>query len=240
MIPYSNPHISGKEEKYIKQAIQKRNLSGDGYFTKKCQLLLEKITKSPKVLLTSSCTHALEISAILCNIQPGDEIIMPSFTFVSSSNAFVLRGAKIVFVDIRPDTMNIDENLIEAAITKKTKAILVMHYAGIACEMNKIMSIANAHNLIVIEDAAQCIDSYYQNRHLGSIGHLGTFSFHSTKNIHCGEGGALLINDKKFNERAEIIREKGTNRKSFLRKDCLLYTSPSPRDRTRSRMPSSA
>lgn len=223
-IPFNIPYLSGEEEQYVQQAIQRRNLAGDGPFTKKCQILLEDFTKSPNVLLTTSCTHALELSALLCNIQPGDEVIMSSFTFVSSANAFVLRGAKIVFVDIRPDTMNIDEQKIEAAITDKTKAILVMHYAGVACAMNEIMEIADRYHLFVIEDAAQCIDAYYHEQHLGTIGHLGAFSFHSTKNIHCGEGGALLINDKKLIERAEIIREKGTNRKSFLRGEVDKYS----------------
>ena len=224
MIPFNIPYISGDEAQFIEEAIQGRNLAGDGHFTKKCQQFLGDFTKSPSVLLTSSCTHALELSALLCDIQPGDEVIMPSFTFVSSANAFALRGAKIVFVDIRPDTMNINENLIEAAITKKTKAILLMHYAGVTCAMNEIMAIAKKHQLFVIEDAAQCIDAHYHEKHLGTIGHLGTFSFHSTKNIHCGEGGALLINDKRLIERAEIIREKGTNRKSFLRGEVDKYS----------------
>ncbi len=224
MIPFNIPYISGEEESYIKEAIQNKNLAGDGIFTKKCQTFLEDFTKSPNVLLTTSCTHALELSALLCDIEPGDEVIMPSFTFVSSANAFVLRGAKIVFVDIRPDTMNIDEQKIESAITNKTKAILVMHYAGVACAMDEIMMIADRHQLFVIEDAAQCMDAYYKGKHLGTIGHLGAFSFHSTKNIHCGEGGALLINEKRLIERAEIIREKGTNRKSFLRGEVDKYS----------------
>lgn len=223
-IPFNIPYISGIEEQYVHQAIQGRNLAGDGPFTKECQNLLEERTKSPCVLLTTSCTHALELSALLCEIQPGDEVIMSSFTFVSSANAFVLRGAKIVFVDVRPDTMNIDENKIEAAITENTKAILVMHYAGVACAMNEIMEIADRHHLFVIEDAAQCIDAFYYQKHLGTIGHLGAFSFHSTKNIHCGEGGALLVNDKRLKERAEVIREKGTNRKSFLRGEVDKYS----------------
>lgn len=224
MIPFNVPFISGEEEKYIKEAIRSKNLAGDGYFTKECQSFLGSFTKSDDVLLTSSCTHALELSALLCDIQVGDEVIMSSFTFVSSANAFVLRGAKIVFVDIHPDTMNINENLIEAAITQHTKAILVMHYAGVACAMKKIMTIAQKHGLFVIEDAAQCIDSYYHKKHLGTIGHLGAFSFHSTKNIHCGEGGALLINDERLVKRAEIIREKGTNRKSFIRGEVDKYS----------------
>jgi len=217
IIPFNIPYITGHEQGYVVEAIQRKNLAGDGPFTKKCQLFLEEFTRASSVLLTSSCTHALELSALLCNIQPGDEVIMASFTFVSSANAFILRGAKIIFVDIRPDTMNIDEQKIKAAITSKTKIILVMHYAGVSCEMDKIMALANKHNIFVVEDAAQCIDAYYDRKHLGTIGHLGALSFHSTKNIHCGEGGALLINDKSFVERAEIIREKGTNRKAFLR-----------------------
>lgn len=224
MIPFNIPFICEEEEEYIKKAITRKNLAGDGFFTKECQSFLKSFTRSTDVLLTSSCTHALELSALLCDIQPGDEVIMSSFTFVSSANAFVLRGAKIVYVDIHPDTMNINENLIEAAITPNTKAILVMHYAGVACAMNEIMSIAERHHLFVIEDAAQCIDAYYHKNHLGAIGHLGAFSFHSTKNIHCGEGGALLINDKRLVKRAEIIREKGTNRKSFLRGEVDKYS----------------
>lgn len=224
MIPFNIPFICEEEEKYIKKAITHKNLAGDGYFTKECQSFLKSFTTSANVLLTSSCTHALELSALLCDIQPGDEVIMSSFTFVSSANAFVLRGARIVYVDVHSDTMNINENLIEAAITPNTKAILVMHYAGVACAMDEIMSIAERHHLFVIEDAAQCIDAYYHKKHLGSIGHLGTFSFHSTKNIHCGEGGALLINDKRLAKRAEIIREKGTNRKSFLRGEVDKYS----------------
>jgi len=224
MIPFNTPYISGEEETYITEAIRGRDLAGDGFFTKKCQSFLASFTKTKDVLLTSSCTHALELSAILCDIQPGDEVIMSSFTFVSSANAFVLRGAKIVFVDIHPHSMNINENLIEAAITPKTKAILVMHYAGVACAMKKIMSIAEKHSLLVVEDAAQCIDAYYHKKHLGTIGHLGAFSFHSTKNIHCGEGGALLVNDKQLATRAEIIREKGTNRKSFIRGEVDKYS----------------
>jgi len=216
MINLQEPYICGKELGFIKQAIQQQHLSGAGYFTGQCERWLEAFTTCPRVLLTTSCTHALEIAAILMNIQPGDEIIMPSFTFVSSANAFVLRGAKVVFVDVHPDTMNINEALIEAAITKKTRGILVMHYAGVACEMDEIMAVAASHGLMVIEDAAQGMDAWYKGRHLGTIGHFGTLSFHATKNIQCGEGGALLINDNRFAERAEIIREKGTNRKAFF------------------------
>lgn len=217
MIPFNVPFISGEEIRNIEQAIQRKDLSGDGHFGKKCQNILENITGGKKAMLTSSCTHALEMCAILADIHPGDEVIMPSFTFVSSANAFVLRGARIVFVDIRPDTLNIDEKLIEKAITQKTKAILVMHYAGVGCEMDKIMEIAQAHHLIVIEDAAHCIGANYKGKHLGTIGHLGALSFHATKNIHCGEGGALLINDHRFFEAAEIIREKGTDKNAFLK-----------------------
>jgi len=224
MISFNIPFICGEEESFIQKAIKERTFSGDGHFTKRCQKELERFTNSSNVLLTSSCTHALELSALLCEIEPGDEVIMSSFTFVSSANAFVLRGAKIVFVDINPHTMNIDENQIEAAITPKTKAILVMHYAGVGCAMKPIMDIAKKNNIFVIEDAAQCIDAYYKKKHLGTIGHLGAFSFHATKNIHCGEGGALLVNDERLINRAEIIREKGTNRKLFTKGKVDKYT----------------
>lgn len=216
-IPFNKPYMTGKELWYISQAHAKGHLAGDGQFTKKCSTWLETRTGSHKVLLTHSCTAALEMAAILANLQPGDEVIMPSYTFVSTANAFVLRGAVPVFVDIRPDTLNIDETLIEAAITKKTKAIVPVHYAGVGCEMDTIMAIAHKHNLLVIEDAAQGIMSTYKGRALGSIGHMGAFSFHETKNIISGEGGALLVNDPAFAERAEIIREKGTNRSQFFR-----------------------
>lgn len=199
-------------------------LSGNGEFSKKCQGWLEQQAGSQKVLLTPSCTAALEMAAILLDIQPGDEIIMPSYTFVSTANAFVLRGGVPVFVDIRSDTLNIDETKIEAAITSKTKAIAPVHYAGVACEMDTIMDIAKKHNLYVVEDAAQGVMSSYKGKALGSIGHLGAYSFHDTKNIICGEGGALLINDDRFIERAEIIREKGTNRSRFLRGQVDKYT----------------
>lgn len=224
MIPFNKPFISGKEIEHIEKAIQHRNLAGDGFFSKKVEQQLKEISKSKNVLLTSSCTHALEMCAMLCDLKIGDEVIMSSFSFVSMVNAVVLRGAKAVFVDIRPDTMNIDEKLIEAAITVKTKAIIVMHYGSHACEMSAIMLIAKKYNLIVIEDAAHCIGAYYKNKHLGTIGHLGTISFHSTKNIHCGEGGALLINDEQFEKRAAIIREKGTNRKAFLQGEIDKYS----------------
>jgi dTDP-4-amino-4,6-dideoxygalactose transaminase len=217
MIKFNIPRIIGSEIDFLSKTIESSFFCGDGPVTKSCNSLLQSITKSNKVLLTTSCTHALEMASILIDCKPGDEIIMPSFTFVSTANPFALRGAKIVFVDIRPDTMNIDEKKIEAAITNKTKAIVPVHYAGVACEMDSIMEIAKKHNLIVIEDAAQGIDARYKGKSLGSIGHIGVLSFHETKNIHCGEGGAILINDKKYIERAEIIREKGTDRSKFLR-----------------------
>jgi len=218
MIQFNKPAVTGKENQYILEAIQKCKLSGDGFFTKKCHSWFEKNLKCKKALLTTSCTHALEMAAILLDIKDGDEVIMPSYTFVSTANAFVLRGAKIVFVDIRPDTMNIDETKIEEAITDKTKLILPVHYAGVACEMDTIMNIASKYNLYVVEDAAQGMMSYYKGKALGTIGHLGTYSFHETKNYTSGgEGGLLIINDDRFSERAEIIREKGTNRSVFLR-----------------------
>lgn len=223
-IPFNKPYMTGKELDYISQAHTNGKLAGDGPFTKKCHTWLENITHCKKVLLTHSCTAALEMAAILINIQPGDEIILPSYTFVSSANAFVLRGAVPVFVDVRSDTLNIDETKIEAAITTKTKAIIPVHYAGVACEMDTIMAIANKYNLFVIEDAAQGIMANYKGRPLGSIGHLGALSFHETKNIISGEGGALLINDENFIERAEIIREKGTDRSRFFRGQVDKYT----------------
>lgn len=216
-IPFNKPYMTGKELWYISQAHANGHLAGDGVFTKKCHAWLEARTGANKALLTHSCTAALEMAAILADIQPGDEVIMPSYTFVSTANAFVLRGAVPVFVDIRPDTLNIDETKIEEAITKKTKAIVPVHYAGVGCEMDTIMAIARKYNLIVIEDAAQGIMSTYKARPLGSIGHMGALSFHETKNIISGEGGALLINDPALAERAEIIREKGTNRSQFFR-----------------------
>jgi dTDP-4-amino-4,6-dideoxygalactose transaminase len=218
MIPFNKPPVTGAEEQYIKQALESNKLSGDGPFSKKCQNWFEASLPAKKTLLTPSCTAALELAAFLIDIRPGDEVIMPSYTFVSTANAFVLRGAKIVFVDIRPDTMNIDEELIEAAITDKTRAIIPVHYAGVACEMDTIMEIANRHKLFVIEDAAQGMMSSYKGKALGTIGHLGAFSFHETKNYTSGgEGGLLIINDDQFKERAEIIREKGTNRSQFFR-----------------------
>ena len=224
MIPFNVPPFVGNEVKYIEDAIKRNKISGDGYYTKKCSQWLEEYTGCPKVLLTTSCTHALEMAAILCNIQQGDEVIMSSFTFVSTANAFVLRGAKIVFVDIRPDTMNIDESLIEQAITNKTKVIVAVHYAGVACEMDTIMAIARRHNILVVEDAAQGIMSKYKGKPLGTIGDFGCYSFHETKNLSMGEGGALLINDVKYIEDAEIIREKGTNRSKFFRGEIDKYT----------------
>jgi len=224
-IPFNKPFVAGKELYYIAQAvIEKTCLAGDGYFTRKCQAWLEHNLECEKALLTHSCTAALEMAAILCDIEPGDEVIMPSYTFVSTANAFVLRGGVPVFVDIRSDTLNIDETKIEQAVTDKTKAIVVVHYAGLACEMDAVMSIAKKHNLFVIEDAAQALLSTYKNRCLGTIGDLGTISFHETKNIISGEGGVLLVNNKSFIERAEIIWEKGTNRKKFFRGEVDKYT----------------
>ena len=223
-ITFNKPFMTGRELWYIAQAHTNGHLSGDGGFTKKCHAWLEAKTGTHKAMLTHSCTAALEMGALLTDIQPGDEIIMPSYTFVSTANAFVLRAGVPVFVDIRPDTLNIDETMIEAAITKRTKAIVPVHYAGVACEMDTIMDIAKRHNLIVIEDAAQGIMSTYKGRPLGSIGHLGAYSFHETKNIVAGEGGALLVNDERFAERAEIIREKGTNRSQFFRGQVDKYT----------------
>ncbi len=218
MIPFNKPPFTGNEEKYVIESMKSSKISGDGEFTKKCHKWFEEKLQCKKALLTTSCTHALEMAAILIDIQEGDEVIMPSYTFVSTANAFVLRGAKIVFVDIRPDTMNIDETKIEHAITNKTKVIVPVHYAGVGCEMDTIMDIANRHNIFVVEDAAQGMMSSYKEKALGTIGHLGAFSFHETKNYtSAGEGGLLIINDEKFIQRAEIIREKGTNRSLFFR-----------------------
>ena len=217
-IPFNKPPYVGIEKNYVEEAIKSGHLCGDGHFTKKCQEWFEQNLNCDKALLTPSCTHALEMAAILLDIRPGDEVIMPSYTFVSTANAFVLRGAKIVFVDIRPDTMNIDETKIEDAITEKTKAIVPVHYAGVGCEMDTIMEIAEKHDLFVVEDAAQGMMASYKGKPLGTIGHLGTYSFHETKNYTSGgEGGLLIINDKRFSDRAEIIREKGTNRSQFFR-----------------------
>ena len=224
MIGFNKPYLTGNELDYIGQAHAQGQLAGDGMFTKRCSGWLEAHTGALRVLLTHSCTAALEMAAILADIKDGDEVIMPSYTFVSTANAFVLRGGVPVFVDIRPDTLNIDETMIEAAVTERTKAIVVVHYAGVACEMDTIMDIAGRHGLLVIEDAAQAVMSRYKGRPLGSIGDLGCYSFHETKNIISGEGGALLINNPKFIERAEIIREKGTNRSRFFRGEVDKYT----------------
>lgn len=223
-IPFNKPFMTGRELWYIAQAHTYGHLSGDGSFTKKCHSWLEERTGTGCALLTHSCTAALEMAALLADVQAGDEVIMPSYTFVSTANAFVMRGAVPVFVDIRADTMNIDETKIEAAITSRTRVILPVHYAGVACEMDTIMDIANRHKLLVIEDAAQGIMSTYKGRALGSIGHMGAYSFHETKNIIAGEGGALLVNDPLFADRAEIIREKGTNRSKFFRGQVDKYT----------------
>jgi dTDP-4-amino-4,6-dideoxygalactose transaminase len=224
MIKFNVPPYIGNEDAYIKEAIDARKLCGDGPFTKKCNKWFEEKTGSSKVLLTTSCTHATELAAIMLDLEPGDEVIVPSYTFVSTANAFVLQGAKTVFVDVRPDTMNIDENLIEDAITDKTKAIVPVHYAGVACEMDTIMDIAKRHNLYVIEDAAQGVMSTYKGKALGAIGDFGCFSFHETKNYSMGEGGAILIKDKDKALEAEIIREKGTNRSQFFRGQIDKYT----------------
>jgi len=225
MIPFNKPAYLGTEEQYVLEAMKQSKISGDGNFSRKCQKWFEKKTKAKIALLTTSCTHALEMSALLIGLKEGDEVIMPSYTFVSTANAFALRGAKIVFVDIRPDTMNIDEMKIEAAITPNTKAIVPVHYAGVACEMDVIIEIAKRHDLVVIEDAAQGMMSTYKGRALGTIGHIGTYSFHETKNYTSGgEGGVILINDEKYLEHAEIIREKGTNRNQFFRGQVDKYT----------------
>ncbi|MCR5849060.1 MAG: dTDP-4-amino-4,6-dideoxygalactose transaminase [Lachnospiraceae bacterium] len=224
MIRFNVPPYTGRELDYIKKAVENQKICGDGEFTKKCNEWIENKTGTAKALLTTSCTHATEMAAILCDIKPGDEIIMPSYTFVSTADAFVLRGAKAVFVDIRPDTMNMDENLIEAAVTEKTKAIVPVHYAGVSCEMDKIMEIAAKYDLKVVEDAAQGIMSEYKGKALGTFGDYGCFSFHETKNFSMGEGGALLIRDEENIERAEIIREKGTNRAKYYRGQIDKYT----------------
>jgi len=223
-VPFNRPAVVGRETEYMQQAIAAGHLSGDGGFTRRCHQLLETVTGAPKVLLTTSCTHALEMWALLDDLGPGDEVICPAFTFVSSVNAFVLRGARPVFVDVRPDTLNLDERLIEAAITPRTKAIMVVHYAGVGCEMPAIMAIADRHGLSVIEDNAHGLFGRYADRPLGSFGRLSVLSFHETKNLTCGEGGALVINDPALVERAEIIREKGTNRSRFYRGQIDKYT----------------
>lgn len=223
-IPFNRPYMTGGELEAIRQAHEAGHLSGDGLFTRQCHAWLEAELGCRKALLTHSCTAALELSALLLDLEPGDEVIMPSFTFVSTANAFVLRGAVPVFVDIREDTMNLDEALVEAAITPRTRAICVVHYAGVACEMDRIMAIAERQGIKVIEDAAQAIAATYKGRNLGSIGHLAALSFHETKNVISGEGGALLVNDDRFTERAEILREKGTNRSKFFRGEVDKYT----------------
>lgn len=224
MIPFNVPPLVGNEEKYIHQAICNHKICGDGKFTKKCQSWIEKETGTKKALLTNSGTDALEMAAMLCDIKPDDEVILPSYTFSSTANAFALFGAKLVFVDIRPDTMNINEELIENAITEKTKVIIPVHYAGVSCEMDTIMRIARQHGVLVVEDAAQGVMSTYKGRKLGTIGDIGCYSFHETKNYSMGEGGAILINTDSLVERAEIIREKGTNRSCFLRGQVDKYT----------------
>ena len=224
IIPFNRPAVVGRELEYMAQAVANGHISGDGPFTKRCQAELELITGATKALLTTSCTHALEMCALLLGINAGDEVICPSFTFVSTLNAFVLRGATPVFVDVRPDTLNIDEALIEAAITPRTKVIIVVHYAGVACEMDAIMAIASRRGLAVVEDNAHGLFGTYKGRPLGSFGVLSTLSFHETKNVTCGEGGALLINDERLIERAEILREKGTDRSRFFRGQIDKYT----------------
>lgn len=215
-IPFNVPPVVGTEKSFIEDAINRRRLCGDNFYTKACDELIEEKYGAKKALLTPSCTHALEMAALLCDIKPGDEVIMPSFTFVSTANAFALRGAKIVFVDIRPDTQNIDERLIEAVITKKTRAVVAVHYAGVGCEMDTIASLAKEHSFKVVEDAAQGVNAFYKEKVLGTLGNYGTYSFHETKNYTMGEGGALIINSENDILRAEIIREKGTNRAEFL------------------------
>ena len=223
-IPFNKPYMTGKELWYISQAHANGHLAGDGEFTKRCNSWLESRIGCRRAMLTHSCTAALEMAAILADVQPGDEVIMPSYTFVSTANAFVLRGAIPVFVDIRPDTLNLDESAIETAITEKTRAIVVVHYAGVACEMDEILALARRHGLLVIEDNAQGLGSGYKNRPLGSMGDLAAVSFHETKNIIAGEGGALLVNNPRFVDRAEMIREKGTNRSQFFRGEADKYT----------------
>lgn len=223
-VPFNRPHVTGHEFEYIQDAIQRAHLSGNGHYSKQCQAWLEARLGAPKALLTHSCTAALEMAAILADLGPGDEVIMPSYTFVSTANAFVLRGAVPVFVDVREDTFNLDERLIEAAITPRTRAIAPVHYAGVGCDMEAIMAIARKHQLIVIEDAAQALMAERQGRPLGASGHMAAFSFHETKNVISGEGGALIVNDPALVERAEIIREKGTNRSQFLRGQVDKYT----------------
>ena len=221
---FNRPAVVGNELDYMRQALEQGTISGDGPFTRRCHALLQQITGSRKALLTTSCTHALEMAALLLDIKLGDEVICPAFTFVSTVNAFVLRGARPVFVDIRPDTLNLDERALEAAISLRTRAILVVHYAGVACEMDAIAAVAGAHGIPIVEDNAHGLFGRYKDRPLGSFGAMSTLSFHETKNVTCGEGGALLINDERYAERAEIIREKGTNRSRFFRGQIDRYT----------------
>lgn len=223
-IPFNKPYLTGREHPYMAEAVANGHISGDGSFTKRCHDLLQEKLGVPKALLTTSCTHALEMAAILLNIQPGDEVIVPAFTFVSTVNAFVLRGAVPVFCDIRPDTLNMNEKLLPELITPKSKVIVPVHYGGIGCEMNEIMGLANRHGISVVEDNAHGLFGSYQGKNLGSFGCMATQSFHETKNLHCGEGGALLINEPALFERAEIIREKGTNRSRFFRGQVDKYT----------------
>ncbi len=224
MIPFNRPHLTGREFSYIQEAVTGGQLAGNGRFTRRCHAWLQDRLGAPSTLLTHSCTAALEMAALLIDLQPGDEVIMPSFTFVSTANAFVLRGATPVFVDIRPDTLNLDEALVEAAITPRTRAIVPVHYAGVACEMDRLLDIARRRNLVIIEDAAHAFLARYKGRPLGSLGHLATFSFHETKNVISGEGGALVVNDPRLVERAEILWEKGTDRSKFFRGQVDKYT----------------
>jgi dTDP-4-amino-4,6-dideoxygalactose transaminase len=223
-IPFNKPSFAGNENRYIAEAIERGHISGDGHFTKACHALLEKALGVQKVLLTTNCTHALEMCAFLLDLKPGDEVIVPSFAFVTTINAFVVRGAKAVFADVRPDTLNLDEASLERLITPRTKAVVALHYAGVACEMDSILAIAGKHGVAVVEDNAHGLFGKYRGRYLGTFGCLATQSFHETKNFTCGEGGALLVNDAKFNERAEIVREKGTDRSRFLRGLVHKYT----------------
>lgn len=224
MIPFNIPPFTGKETEYIRQAVEARKICGDGMFTKRCNAWMEERFQANKVLLTTSGSSALDMAALLCGLEPGDEVILPSYTFSSTANAFLLAGAKLVFTDIRPDTMNIDETKIEAAVTERTKVICVVHYAGVACEMDTIMAIAKRHRLLVVEDAAQGVMSTYKGRYLGTIGDFGCYSFHETKNYSMGEGGAILINHPEYVEKAEILREKGTDRSRFFRGQVDKYT----------------
>jgi len=223
-IPFNKPFIVGKELYYIAQSVLSGKIAGDGLFTKKCHALLEEKFGARKILLTHSCTAALEMAALLCDVREGDEVILPSFTFVSTANAFYLRGARLVFVDIRPDTLNMDETKITDLITERTKVIVPVHYAGVGCEMGKIMDIARERNILVVEDAAQAVNATYKDKFLGTIGDIGTYSFHETKNFICGEGGAIAVNNEQFIERAEIIREKGTDRSKFFRGEIDKYS----------------